>query len=75
MRKIKYLLALINIPRFLIHYILLGVFYKECKDDINVAYSVSRGGTGSQYSFYLKNLLIYLIIRFFILHRNKYNQI
>lgn len=36
-RKIKYLISIINIPRFLIHYILLGVFYKECKDDIKVA--------------------------------------
>lgn len=74
---------------FLLHAVILGFFvgkafkwvkyrpelflYIHCC--FNVAYSVSRGGTGSQYSFYLKNLLIYLIIRFFILHRNKYNQI
>ena len=69
---------------FVLHAAILGLFvgktYKLIRYDselflfihcsVNVAYSIARGGTGSQYSFYLKSLLIYLIVRFFILYRD-----
>lgn len=69
---------------FVLHAFLLGLFVGKTYNlirynselflfihcSVNVAYSISRGGTGSQYSFYLKSLLIYLIVRYVVL--NKY---
>ena len=66
---------------FIIHALILGFFvgkaYKWVRYSpelflfvhccVDVPYLISRGGTASQYSFYLKNFLIYLIVRYIIL--------